>query len=286
MKSSLKFLVLALSLCFLAKPALAYDYGDFRSVTLVGKAWGALGENDIEAVLAYTNKVIELYAGEAKKMQANLTDYPQGKEAEVHAYWALNDVATAYFIQGEAYRKADMKEEAKGAFQTIVDDYLYGQCWDPKGWFWKPADAAKEKMAIMESGVAVDFSDNSSSALTSQAWNALNNKDVDAVLLYTNKVLELYEAQAKEMQGSLTAFAWESKDKVFSYWALNDVGTALFIQGKAFADAGRNDEAKKAYQRVIDEFGFAQCWDPGGWFWKPAEAASGEIQKLESGSAS
>ena len=51
------------------------------------------------------------YAGQAKKMQESLTDYPAGTPEEIHAYWALNDVATSLFIQGEAYRKAGMMNE-------------------------------------------------------------------------------------------------------------------------------------------------------------------------------
>ncbi|HPB69259.1 MAG TPA: hypothetical protein PKU74_10190, partial [Candidatus Omnitrophota bacterium] len=43
-------------------PAAAYNFGDYRSVTLITNAWQALGENDLEAVLAYTNKCVELYA--------------------------------------------------------------------------------------------------------------------------------------------------------------------------------------------------------------------------------
>lgn len=47
--------------------AAAYNFGDFRSETLTTKAWIALKESDIEAVLAYTNKCLELYAEQAKK---------------------------------------------------------------------------------------------------------------------------------------------------------------------------------------------------------------------------
>ena len=50
-------------------PAMAYEFGDFRSATLVGKAWAALGSGDIEAVLAYTNKCMELYGEQARAMQ-------------------------------------------------------------------------------------------------------------------------------------------------------------------------------------------------------------------------
>ena len=258
--------------------AWAYNFGDYRSETLVSKAWEALKADDMEAVLAYTNKCIELYAGQAKKMQDSLTDYPSGEPKDIFSYWAINDVATALFIQGEIYRKKDMKEEAKQAYKRIVDEFKYGQCWDTQGWFWKPADAAQEKLAMIESGSKLDFGDYTSSYLTTKAWEALANKDLDAVNAYVNKCLELYGAKAKEMQESLTEYPWETKEKIFSFWALNDVGTALYIRGEAYRNAGNEEEAKASFKKLVDEYFYAQCWDPQGWFWKPAEAAQ---QKLD-----
>ena len=41
----------------------------------------------------------------------------------------------------------------------------------------------------------------------------------------------------------------KSKEKVFSMWALNDVATALFIQGEAYRRAGMMDEAKAAFNK-------------------------------------
>ena len=32
------------------------------------------------------------------------------------------------------------------AYQKLVDQYYYAQCWDPKGWFWKPAEAAQQAL--------------------------------------------------------------------------------------------------------------------------------------------
>ena len=258
----------------------AVNFGDMRSVTLTTKAWESLAQNDIEAVLAYTNKCLELYGQEARKMQANMTDYAQGSNDQIFSYWALNDVATSLFIQAEAYRQANMKAEAKEVYSEIIKNYKFAQTWDPKGWFWKPAEAAKEKVAMLDSGVNLDFGDYTSSTLTTKAWQALANKDVDAVLAYTNKVIELYGTQAKEMQSSLTEYPWESKDKIFSYWALNDVGTSLYIKGKALAEAGKAKEAQEAFKDLIDNYSFAQCWDPQGWFWKPIDAAQQEISNL------
>ncbi len=277
----LSTLILTFCMGLLCIPeVVAYNFGDFRSETLTAKAWKALKDNDLDAVLAYTNKCIELYGEEAKKMQESLTDYPKGSKEEIFAYWALNDVATCLFIQGEAYRRAKMDDEAKEAFEKLIQEYTYGQAWDPNGWFWKPAEGAKEKLAMIDSGTYLDFGDYSSSFLTGQAWKALSDGNLDAVLAYTNKVLELYEDKAKSMQESLSEYPWESKEKIFKYWALNDVGTCLFIQGEAYRKAGKIEEAKKAYKRLIDEFFYAQCWDPNGWFWKPAEAAQEALEDL------
>jgi tetratricopeptide (TPR) repeat protein len=263
--------------------AAAYNFGDFRSETLVGKAWEALAQDDIEAVLAYTNKCLELYAEQAKKMQGSVTDYVKGTNDDVFALWALNDVATSLFIQGEAYRKANMKDEAKEVFNKLVKEYSFGQTWDPKGWFWKPAEAAKEKLAMIESGTNLDFGDYTSSFMTTQAWKALEAGDLASVNAYTDKVLDLYGSKAKEMQGSLTEYPWESKDKIFSYWALNDVGTALFIKGEAYKKAGKAKEAKDSYKKLVDDYFYSQCWDPKGWFWKPAEAAQQALDELGNG---
>lgn len=258
-----------------------YNFGDMKSSTLVGKAWTALNQNDLEAVLAYTNKCLELYTEQATKMQSELTDYVKGTNEEIHGYWALNDVAVALFVQGEAYRKADMKDEAKKSYEKLIDGYKFGQAWDLQGWFWKPAEAAKEKLASLNSADAIDFGDVSSSALVAKIWKASADNDQKALEAYVAKILELYEAKAKEMQKSLSEYAWESKEKIFSYWALNDVGTALFAKGEFYRKSGNGEEAKKAYEKLIDEFSYAQCWDTQGWFWKPAEAAAEKIVSLD-----
>jgi len=191
--------------------ATAYNFGDYRSETLVTKAWGALSQGDIEAVLAYTNKCLELYSEQARKMQKSMDGYAEGSNDKIFSYWALNDIATALFIQGEAYRQADMKDEAKEVYSIIIDDYFYGQTWDPKGWFWKPADAAKEKVEMIVSGINLDFGDYTSSYITTQAWKSLTAEDYDTTIAYTSKVIGLYESKAQTMQESMTEYAWESK---------------------------------------------------------------------------
>jgi tetratricopeptide (TPR) repeat protein len=244
-----------------------------------------LEENNLDEVLAYTNKCIELYTPQAKQMQESLavTGYAEGENEKIFKYWALNDIATGLFIQGEAYRKAGKMDEAKAAYAKLINEFSFGQCWDNGGWFWKPAEAAKEKLAMIESGSKLDFGDYKSETLATKAWKALADKDLTSIDAYVNKCLELYEDKAQEMQKSLTEYPWESKEKIFAYWALNDVGTRLFIKGEAYKNDGNTEEAKKAFKKLVDEFSYAQCWDPQGWFWKPAEAAQQKLDELSQG---
>ena len=64
-------------------------------------------------------------------------------DEEIHAYWALNDVATAHYLKGRAHLEKGDIEEAQKEFQIVQKEYYYGQCWDPNGWWWKPAIAAE-----------------------------------------------------------------------------------------------------------------------------------------------
>lgn len=121
--------------------------------------------------------------------------------------------------------------------------------------------------------------DLSSQALTAKAWEALAAGEVDAALEAATKCRELYAAEADAQQGALDDFP--PLEKGHDAWALNDVGTCLFIEGQAHEKAGRTAEAVAAYRRLVDEYGFAQCWDKKGWFWKPAKAAADRIEALE-----
>jgi tetratricopeptide (TPR) repeat protein len=126
-----------------------------------------------------------------------------------------------------------------------------------------------------------DFSDESSSALTLKAWEALNKKKHDAVLAYTSRCIELYESKAKDEESILDDFASSGSEADYAY--LNDVGTCYFIQGELYKYQKDWQKAKEAYQKLIDDFYFAQYWDPRGWWWKPSEIAKDEIKKIDSG---
>ena len=127
---------------------------------------------------------------------------------------------------------------------------------------------------------AADFGDFSSAAITGKAWAAFTAKDYPLVLVYTAKCRELFEPQAVAMQKTLTAVPTENQH---SFWALNDVGTCYYLQGQSQQAMGKTPEAITSYKFLVDNLSFAQCWDTKGWFWKPADAARGQLKTLEFG---
>ena len=113
------------------------------SSELIDKAWDVHGKKDVEATFKYTNQCIELYTHTADGQQSSLTSLPRGRK-EIEAVQILNDVATAYFIQGESYRNQGKKEDALKAFKLIIERYPYAQAWDQRGWYWVIAKTSQE----------------------------------------------------------------------------------------------------------------------------------------------
>ena len=126
------------------------DFGDYTSQTLTTAAWDSYNAGHYEDAIAYADKCAELYETEAKAMQENLRlqgSSPTQKSAEqIHVNWALNDVGTSYFIKAESLRELGRKEEALAAYKIVMNQFYYAQTWDPKGWFWAPAEAASPRV--------------------------------------------------------------------------------------------------------------------------------------------
>lgn len=141
-------LIFALALALMLNTAMSQDFGDHKSSTLTTKAWEELAKGNSDLAITYANKCIELYMVQAEKMQKSLEDFTD--QEDTPKYWALNDVGTCFFIKAQALIKKGKKKEAVAAFKKLTEKVKYAQCWDQNGWFWKPSEAAKEKMVEME----------------------------------------------------------------------------------------------------------------------------------------
>jgi len=161
-----------------------------------------------------------------------------------------------------------------------------------KGEYVKPADfdgvIAKAGVADDSDTVPQDKTETDkfaaypdSASLVAQAWKLLDAKNYAEAEEFAQEAIERYSNEAKEQQGSLTSFAPEGKES--QYWALNDVATAYFILGKAYAAQNKTAKAKEQFNKIISDYGYAQCWDPRGWYWKVAAGAQDELKNYNNG---
>ena len=148
MKTNMVKLIFAMAFALILSNASAQDFGDHKSSTLTSKAWTELGKGNSDLAITYADKCIELYMKEAEKMQKSLKDFTA--QEDTPKYWALNDVGTCLYIKAQALIKKGKKKEALAVFKKLTSKVKYAQCWDPNGWFWKPSEAAKEKMVEMD----------------------------------------------------------------------------------------------------------------------------------------
>jgi tetratricopeptide (TPR) repeat protein len=127
------------------------DFGDYSSEAITTKAWESLDAKKYDDAIAYAKACIEKYEAEAVTMQEEMTEPVSTDDKEaVFKKWALNDVGACYFIMGQSLEKQDKGAQAIEAYQQLLDKVSYAQVWDTQGWFWKPADAAKKQIKILE----------------------------------------------------------------------------------------------------------------------------------------
>lgn len=125
----------------------------------------------------------------------------------------------------------------------------------------------------------------SSAEFVTAAWDAYNRNDFPKAIELAQECINRWESEAVKQQAALTQpppngqVTAEERSQVFVNWALNDVGTAYFIQALSYEKSGKPSNAKEAYNAVLT-FPGARCWDPQGWFWSPAEAARDNLAKL------
>ena len=148
----MKKLLLGLALLGLSSVALAEEAADGEwdcqkdpSCVLQVKAWDALGAGENEVAVSFAAACFDINVEQGLKQQAALSAKPADGGYPDNA--ALNNAGTCLFIKGEALAKLKKKDEAAAAFNMVVDELAYSQAWDPKGWFWTVADAAKQSLA-------------------------------------------------------------------------------------------------------------------------------------------
>ena len=111
-----------------------------------------------------------------------------------------------------------------------------------------------------------------------KSWEQLGMRKWDKVAEYTNACIDKFKKEADQQQASLSALPNENKIKL--YQSLNDVATCYFIQAEAEQRQGKVDETIKLCDFIIENYSFAQAWDPRGWYWSVKEKAESMRSKI------
>lgn len=129
------------------------------NIKLTASAWEAFEGGQYNSAIRIADDCIKGFQKKADRQQAELesknvpipaTGMVSEAEKEVLADWGLlNDVATCFYIKGQAWEKLGLKEDAIQAYQAVLK-YTYARCWNPAGWFWSPAEAAAERISILK----------------------------------------------------------------------------------------------------------------------------------------
>ncbi len=119
-----------------------------------------------------------------------------------------------------------------------------------------------------------------SADIVSQAWefSIQNNKEkLDAAI---KQLVDGYSVKAKEQASQLSNFpAFDQRDK---YKIMNDVATGYFIQAEYLMREGKKEEAIAAFKKLIEDYPWAQAWDPSrGSFWSIKEKSEVSLCVME-----
>jgi hypothetical protein len=121
---------------------------------LVGAAWDALGRGQNDRAIELAEQCVRLFEGQALAQQQALAAAPPlgavdaATKQAILQNWALNDVATAYFIIGQAHERAVRTADARVAYGSALL-LPYARTWDNAGWFWSPAVSAAERLLAL-----------------------------------------------------------------------------------------------------------------------------------------
>ncbi len=135
-------------------------------------AWARLNRKRFEVAMAIAEACIVRFQGIAAKQQLDhareygdgwpdLSPDPDKNKDVLEKYWALYDVATCFFILGQAYEKQAnvarenqklLYEKAIGCYDEIIRKYPGAQCFDPRGpWYFRAKEAAERQINLISS---------------------------------------------------------------------------------------------------------------------------------------
>ena len=258
--------------------------------TETAAAWASLQNQQYQEAVQHADKCIREFFGDAKRKQLRLekSAIPLGivspeETKRIHLNGTLNDVATCYYIKGRALTELGKKDLAAKSLAEATK-YSAARAYDPRGWFWSPAEAAQLYLTNPE---LVDKALHE--IYTAKAWEAFNAGNYEQAVLHAEKCIGQFAGEAGKLQQKLKTAKVQLPDGVVTEkqkqaiqrnGILNDVATCCYINGQSAENLRDFRGAAAAYHkgRLLS---YGRCWDPNGWFWTPALKCSDNLERLK-----
>ncbi len=120
-----------------------------------------------------------------------------------------------------------------------------------------------------------------SSEYVNKAWSELGKRNFEQVYELTDKCITDLEDKAQRQAQQLDDFPPKGKED--RYKAMNDTATCYFIRGEAYMRQEKKEKAIEIFEKIVQEYPYAQAWDPRGWFWSLKEKSEITLRKLTTG---
>lgn len=124
---------------------------------LLKNAWDSFNRQDYAGAIRLASPCADQFVRQAQREQARIEagetpkPVPPGPVPDPNsqgpkrtfANGVLNDAAACLFIVGASQERTSLCADARKTYQTLAK-LTYARVWDPKGWFWSPAEAAED----------------------------------------------------------------------------------------------------------------------------------------------
>jgi tetratricopeptide (TPR) repeat protein len=124
---------------------------------ITGDAWSAFNKGEFQTAIKHADLCVDQFLSTAKRLEADLNyrkqSFPEGavgerEKARILANGLLNDTCTCLFIKGQSAEKRGDVKTAIAAYNEAAE-LTHARCWDPKGWFWNPSQASRDRLDVL-----------------------------------------------------------------------------------------------------------------------------------------
>ena len=126
--------------------------------TLTNESWKHYDNQDYERAIESARACVNEFGGEASRIQLQLekdgaevpptVNVSASQKAEIFKHGVLNDVAACYYVIGRSSECLGQIDQALSAYAE-ARKLAYARCWDPKGWFWDPAQSSADRARML-----------------------------------------------------------------------------------------------------------------------------------------